>query len=254
MTASVLSWMSLFLVLFRICAISMWMVSCGDVKSHPDNQLTPKSMVALKKAFEGKHCDSLQAVSLNRTCFAPSSPSERLGRGRCEVARRDHRGLSAALAEAEPQRWRCFLSLTPENHIGDAGMKPLLDELEKKGSSLNELSLSRWLFPVSPHRKRLVAVLAGPHRSAARRGNAFQPARPRPLLCRLLSLLTPDNYSEDMLKSILSGFGSGHCRSLRRLVISGMCLEADGCNQLRDVLKEKALPGLQELVMAGERD
>ena len=34
-------------------------------------------------------------------------------------------------------------SSPPENHIGDAGMKPLLDELEKQGSSLNELSLSR---------------------------------------------------------------------------------------------------------------
>jgi hypothetical protein len=40
-----------------------------------------------------------------------------------------------------------FLSFSSpsENHIGDAGMKPLLDELEKKGSSLNELSLSRLL-------------------------------------------------------------------------------------------------------------
>ena len=54
-----------------------------------------------------------------------------------------------------------------------------------------------------------------------------------------------------MLNSLLDGFGSGHSRSLRRLVISGMCLEADGCNRLREVLKAKALPGLQELVMAG---
>ena len=54
-----------------------------------------------------------------------------------------------------------------------------------------------------------------------------------------------------MLTSVLDGFGSGNCRSLRRLVISGMCLEAEGCNRLRDVLKAKALPGLQELVMAG---
>ena len=88
-------------------------------------------MVALKKAYESKHCEFLQAVSLNRSPTCCFSPSERFGRRRREVAWRDHRLLS--------------FSSPSENHIGDAGMKPLLDELEKKGSSLNELSLSRLL-------------------------------------------------------------------------------------------------------------
>lgn len=54
-----------------------------------------------------------------------------------------------------------------------------------------------------------------------------------------------------MCEQFLEGLGKANCRSLRRLVISGMCLEAEGCNRLRGILKAKALPGLQELVMAG---
>ena len=37
-----------------------------------------------------------------------------------------------------------------------------------------------------------------------------------------------DNYSDDMLSGLLEGLGKGHCRVLRRLVISGMCLEPMG--------------------------
>lgn len=53
-----------------------------------------------------------------------------------------------------------------------------------------------------------------------------------------------------MLGGLLRGLESGNCRLLRRLVISGMCLEAEGCNHLRAVLKKRALPALQELLMA----
>lgn len=62
-----------------------------------------------------------------------------------------------------------------------------------------------------------------------------------------------DNYTTDMLAGLLRGLESGNCRLLRRLVISGMCLEAEGCNHLRAVLKKRALPALQELLMAGGR-
>lgn len=61
-----------------------------------------------------------------------------------------------------------------------------------------------------------------------------------------------DNYSDDMLSGLIEGLGKGHCRVLRRLVISGMCLEAEGCNQLRGILKTKSLPALQELLIAGK--
>lgn len=53
-----------------------------------------------------------------------------------------------------------------------------------------------------------------------------------------------------MLGGLLRGLESGNCRLLRRLAISGMCLEAEGCNHLRAVLKKRALPALQELLMA----
>ena len=56
-----------------------------------------------------------------------------------------------------------------------------------------------------------------------------------------------------MCEKFLDGLSTANCRSLRRLVISGMCLEAEGCNRLRSILKAKALPGLQELIMAGRR-
>lgn len=54
-----------------------------------------------------------------------------------------------------------------------------------------------------------------------------------------------------MLDGLLAGLESGRAPMLRRLVISGMCLEADGCKHLRAVLQKKALPKLQELLMAG---
>lgn len=54
-----------------------------------------------------------------------------------------------------------------------------------------------------------------------------------------------------MLDGLLAGLESGRAPLLRRLVISGMCLEADGCKHLRAVLQKKALPKLQELLMAG---
>ena len=60
--------------------------------------------------------------------------------------------LLGEIIAASPLPWlklnlngRIHSSLSPpENHIGDAGMTPLLAELEKNGSSLNELSLSRF--------------------------------------------------------------------------------------------------------------
>ena len=54
-----------------------------------------------------------------------------------------------------------------------------------------------------------------------------------------------------MLAGLLSGFEGGHTPLLRRLVLSGMCMEAAGCNTLRGVLKSKSLPALQELLIAG---
>ena len=54
-----------------------------------------------------------------------------------------------------------------------------------------------------------------------------------------------------MLAGFLSGFEGGHTPLLRRLVLSGMCMEAGGCNTLRGILKSKSLPALQELLIAG---
>lgn len=60
-----------------------------------------------------------------------------------------------------------------------------------------------------------------------------------------------DNYSEDMLAGFFEGFDDCHTPILRRLVLSGMCMEAGGCNSLRTVIKNKYLPALQELLIAG---
>lgn len=54
-----------------------------------------------------------------------------------------------------------------------------------------------------------------------------------------------------MLSGFFAGFDSVHTPLLRRLVLSGMCMEAGGCNTLRGILKNKCLPALQELLIAG---
>ena len=35
------------------------------------------------------------------------------------------------------------------------------------------------------------------------------------------------------------------------LIISGMCMEADGCAKLSGIIRQKVLPELQELYIAG---
>lgn len=54
-----------------------------------------------------------------------------------------------------------------------------------------------------------------------------------------------------MLAGFFEGFDDCHTPILRRLVLSGMCMEAGGCNNLRTVIKNKYLPALQELLIAG---
>ena len=60
-----------------------------------------------------------------------------------------------------------------------------------------------------------------------------------------------DNYSNDMLGGLLEGFAAGNTRKLRKLIISGMCMEADGCAKLSGIIRQKVLPELQELYIAG---
>ena len=78
-----------------------------------------------------------------------------------------------------------------------------------------------------------------------------EPGSSRSLLYGSSSSSSLDNYTTNMLEGLLNGLESGRSPLLRRLVISGMCLEADGCKHLRTVLQKKALPKLQELLMAG---
>lgn len=54
-----------------------------------------------------------------------------------------------------------------------------------------------------------------------------------------------------MLGGLLEGLSTGNTPKLRKLIISGMCMEADGCAQLSGVIRKKALPELQELYIAG---
>ena len=54
-----------------------------------------------------------------------------------------------------------------------------------------------------------------------------------------------------MLCGLLEGLSTGNTPKLRKLIISGMCMEADGCAQLSGIIRKKALPELQELYIAG---
>lgn len=161
----------------------MWMVSNRKCDSSSDNQLTPKSMVALKKAYESKHCEFLQAVSLNRSPTCCFSPSERFGRRRREVAWRDHRLLSAPVAEVESQRSFPLLFLTFRESHRRRRNEASSGRARKEGLFAERaLALSSPRLPLLTHRKRPVAVVAGPHRPAPRRGKAGQLDRARPLL------------------------------------------------------------------------
>ena len=55
-----------------------------------------------------------------------------------------------------------------------------------------------------------------------------------------------------MLAGFFDGFDALHTPILRRLVLSGMCMEAGGCKQLQTIIKNKYLPALQELIVAGK--
>ena len=54
-----------------------------------------------------------------------------------------------------------------------------------------------------------------------------------------------------MLGGLLEGLSTGNTPKLRKLIISGMCMEADGCAKLSGVIRKRALPELQELYIAG---
>lgn len=54
-----------------------------------------------------------------------------------------------------------------------------------------------------------------------------------------------------MLAGFFEGFDDCHTPILRRLVLSGMCMESGGCNSLKTVIINKCLPALQELLIAG---
>ena len=140
-------------------------------------------MVALKKAYESKHCDSLQAVSLNRIPISLFPRSERIGRRGSEVAGRDHRRITPPMAEVESQRSNPLVSLTTrephrrcrhDTSSGGAGKERLFAE--------RAVSFSFLFFPFFTRRKRSVAILAGPHRPAPRGGKIRESDRAGPLL------------------------------------------------------------------------
>ena len=54
-----------------------------------------------------------------------------------------------------------------------------------------------------------------------------------------------------MLAGFLEGLASATTPKLRKLIISGMRLEADGCATLSSIIRNKALPNMQELYIAG---
>ncbi|KAM7454226.1 hypothetical protein BLSTO_05019 [Blastocystis sp. subtype 1] len=177
-----------------------------------DNKISAASMPALKALVESKGCPKLEAVSLNLNDL-----QEEGGK------------LFAEILSLSPVPW-CRINLN-ENHIGNDAFDRIMEAIDSRSEFISEITLSQSGLS-SEKLSEFGALLSK---------NKFP---------NLTVLDLSYNYSDDMLGGLLEGFAAGNTLKLRKLIISGMCMEADGCAKLSGIIRQKVLPELQELYIA----